>query len=324
VKEFVVYTLLRLVLFVGTLAIVAGIWDLVADGYTDTTIRAAVRAGILHRIRHGTYVDAAVWSTLDNAARHALLARAAYASARTGSVISHASALPFHEAPTWGFDLTEAHLTRDDHKAGRRESGVQQHRGVVLAEDVVDLHGLRVMSATRTSLELTTLGSPEAALVAICFLLHNELTTMDALLARLEQSITMWPDTLSTRRILGLADARIESPLEARFVHLCWLTGLPMPTPQVEIRDRGGRLIGRVDFAWPELGVFAELDGKEKYVKYLRPGESIADAVAREKAREDRIREVTGWRCVRLTWADLASPERTAARVRAVLAGLAA
>ena len=32
VKEFVVYTLLRLVLFVGTLAIVAGIWDLVADG----------------------------------------------------------------------------------------------------------------------------------------------------------------------------------------------------------------------------------------------------------------------------------------------------
>ena len=298
--------------------------QLLADGYTDAGIRAAVRAGVIHRIRHGTYADAGVWRGLDKAARHALLARAAYGSARTGSVISHVSALPFHEAPVWGFDLTEAHLTREDHKAGRHEAGVQQHRGVLLPEDTVDVHGLRVMSATRTALELTTLDAPEAALVAICFLLHAGLTTLDALVARLEDSITMWPDTLSTRRILGLADPRIESPLEARFVHLCWLTGLPMPTPQAEVRDRNGRVVGRVDFAWPGLGVFAELDGKEKYVKYLLPGETAADAVAREKNREDRIREITGWRCIRLTWADLASPERTAARVRAVLAGLAA
>lgn len=298
--------------------------DLLAEGYTDTTIRAAVRAGVLHRIRHGTYADGDTWRKLDDAARHALLARAAYRSARTGSVISHVSALPFHEAPTWGFDLSDAHLTREDHKAGRHEAGVRQHRGVVLPDDVVDVHGLRVMSATRTALELTTLGSPEAALVAICFLLHTEQTTPAALLARLEQSITTWPDTLSTRRILGLADARVESPLEARFLHLCWLMGLPAPTPQVEIRDRDGRLIGRVDFAWPEHRVFAELDGKEKYLKYRRAGESIMDAVAREKSREDRIRELTGWRCIRVTWADLASPERTAARIRAVLAGLAA
>jgi len=298
--------------------------DLLAEGYADTTIRAAVRAGVLHRIRHGTYVDGRVWEGLDDAARHALLARAAYRSARTASVISHASALPFHEAPVWGFDLTEAHLTRDDHKAGRHESGVQQHRGLVLPEDVIDVHGLRVMSATRTALEVTTLDSPEAALVAICFLLHTEQTTPEALLARLEQSITTWPDTLSTRRILGLADARIESPLEARFLHLCWLTGLPAATPQVEIRDRDGRLIGRVDFAWPHLRAFAELDGTEKYLKYRRPGETVAEAVAREKSREDRIREITGWRCIRLTWADMASPARTAARIRAVLSGLAA
>lgn len=298
--------------------------DLLAEGYTDATIRAAARLGTLHRIRHGTYVDGEAWRNLGDASRHALLARAAYRSARTGSVISHSSALPFHGAPVWGFDLADAHLTREDHKPGRHEAGVQQHRGVVLSEDVVDVHGLRVMSPTRTALELTTLASPEAALVAICFLLHAEQTTPEALLARLEQSITTWPDTLSTRRILGLADPRIESPLEARFLHLCWLTRLPTPTPQVEIRDRDGRLVGRVDFAWPEHRVFAELDGKEKYLKYRRAGESIMDAVAREKSREDRIREITGWRCIRLTWADLASPERTAARIRAVLAGLAA
>ncbi|WGL52928.1 type IV toxin-antitoxin system AbiEi family antitoxin domain-containing protein [Nocardioides sp. BP30] len=298
--------------------------DLLADGYTDSTLRMAVKAGVLHRIRHGAYVDGHVWLSLDQAAKHALLARAALGSARTRSVISHVSALPFHEAPVWGFDLAEAHLTREDHKAGRHESGVQQHRGIVLPEDVMDVHGLRVMSATRTALELTTLDQPEAALVAICFLLHSGRTTADALLARLDQSITLWPDTLSTRRILRLADRRIESPAEARFVHLCWRTGVPLPEPQVEVRDHNGRFLGRVDFAWRQFGVFVEIDGREKYVKHLREGESAADAVVREKRREDRIRAATGWRCLRLTWADLATAERTAARIRAVLAGLAA
>jgi len=46
--------------------------------------------------------------------------------------------------------------------------------------------------------------------------------------------------------------------------------------------------------------------------------------VFREKKREDLIRAVTGWRCIRITWIDLEHPERTAARIRAVLAGLAA
>jgi hypothetical protein len=30
---------------------------------------------------------------------------------------------------------------------------------------------------------------------------------------------------------------------------------------------------------------------------------------------------LTGWRCIRITWADLLNPGRTAARIRAVLAG---
>ena len=30
----------------------------------------------------------------------------------------------------------------------------------------------------------------------------------------------------------------------------------------------------------------------------------------REKRREERVAELTGWRCIRITWADLAYPER--------------
>jgi len=235
---------------------------LLADGWSDRAIAAAVRAGVLHRLRHGTYVDAAAWRRLDASAQHAVLARAVLERAQTGSVISHSSALPFYGAPVWGFDLDEVHLTREDHKAGRREAGVRQHRGRLVEGDVVDIDGLKVASPTRTALELTTLGCTEAALVSICFLLHQGLTTVERMRDRLQTEMDRWPSTLSTRVALRLADPRIETPGEARSLHLFWAQRLPMPIPQYEVRGRSGELIGRVDFAWPELGVFLEFDGR--------------------------------------------------------------
>lgn len=43
------------------------------------------------------------------------------------------------------------------------------------------------------------------------------------------------------------------------------------------------------------------------------------DAVLREKQRESRIAELTGWRCIRITWADLERPDGTVARILALL-----
>ena len=39
----------------------------------------------------------------------------------------------------------------------------------------------------------------------------------------------------------------------------------------------------------------------------------------REKQREERICQLTGWVCIRITWADLERPERTAGRIRRIL-----
>jgi very-short-patch-repair endonuclease len=79
----------------------------------------------------------------------------------------------------------------------------------------------------------------------------------------------------------------------------------------------------RLDFAWPELKVWVEVDGRAKYGRWLRPGESPTDAVLREKLREDAIREATGWICIRVTWADLADPVRLERRLRRALRLLA-
>jgi hypothetical protein len=75
-----------------------------------------------------------------------------------------------------------------------------------------------------------------------------------------------------------------------------------------------------VDFAWPEYRLFCEFDGRIKYTGLRRPNETIEEAVLREKRREEAILELTGWRIIRLTWADLAQPAVTAARIRRLLA----
>jgi hypothetical protein len=62
-----------------------------------------------------------------------------------------------------------------------------------------------------------------------------------------------------------------------------------------------------------------EFDGKTKYLRNRRPGESIEETVLREKRREDEMREATGYRMIRFVWGDLFVPARTAARLRAQL-----
>ena len=49
-----------------------------------------------------------------------------------------------------------------------------------------------------------------------------------------------------------------------------------------------GTVSAFVDFYWKRCRHVGEFDGKMKYEKYLRPGETPADCVFREKRREDR------------------------------------
>ncbi len=76
---------------------------------------------------------------------------------------------------------------------------------------------------------------------------------------------------------------------------------------------------GRVafaDFGWRESGVLGEFDGKRKYQRDLREGEDPGEVVFREKQREDWLRRL-GWTVCRFVWADLFTPDETAARFRA-------
>lgn len=292
--------------------------EAVALGYHDHAIAMLVKAGDWVRVRRGAYVFGTEWAGMSERERYAVLCRAAVQQARTDVVLSHLSSANEYGCPMWECDLSRVHLTRVDERAGRAEAGVVQHRGVIAEGDVVTPDdGLAHMSATRTALELTTALDVEHALVEIDFLLHEGLTTIDELHQRYE-SMSRWPHTLTTDLVLRLADGRSESVGETRARFLCWTQHLPAPVPNYPIRNALGVEVARVDLAWPELGVFLEFDGRVKYESRRREDESVVDCVLREKQRESLICEITGWRCIRITWADLYRPAEVAARIRAL------
>lgn len=290
--------------------------DALADGLNDRAIAKKLASGDWHRVRQGAYIALVLWDELDDVDRHRVVALAVSRRAQCAHAWSHATALAQLGMPIWGQSLDDVHLTRFDGRAGRREAGVVQHKGQVVADDLTMREGRLVTSGTRTALDVASLCDVERGVVAVGSLLHAGETTLSLLHRRLE-GMDRRPETLKLRRVLQLADPRPESVAEHRLVYWCWRLGLPAPIPQYEVIADGRRY--RLDFAWPEHKVWMEFDGKNKYDHWLRPGESPADAVFREKRREDLIRETTGWICIRVTWADLANPRSLEQRLRRAL-----
>lgn len=292
--------------------------DLIRDGYTDRQIATSRRAGVLHRVRHGAYVDGDLWRSLSPADQHRVLARAVLRQSHKTTTLTHISAAIEHRAPVWDVPLDVVHTTRTDGKAGRREPDRRQHRSQLPPEQVVVVNGVPVTRADRTAVEVTTVATTEPALVMVNGLLQAKATDEESVAAMATEART-WPGSLTTNIVIRLMSPLMESAAESRFHYLCFHHSLPRPRPQVAILDEHGWPFATVDFAWVDLGVFLEIDGREKYFKYRRPGESLEDYLLREKQREEKICLLTGWICIRVTWADLADPHKLAARIRRIL-----
>ena len=80
--------------------------------------------------------------------------------------------------------------------------------------------------------------------------------------------------------------------------------------------DRDG-FIGYTDFAWPEYGVVAEADGRNKYLdESLRSGRTLEEVIMDEKIREDRLRDLPR-KFTRWGWKVANDPAALASKLRA-------
>lgn len=280
-------------------------------GVDDRSLGRSVRRGELVRVRHGAYAFADDCNGLDDVGRHALLGRAALRTLGDRVAASHHTACALLGMSLWDVPLDVAHVTRLDDGSGRAERDIRHHEGLLTADDVRVMGGFTVTRPARAALESAMLSGVERGLVTVNSGLHAGLFD-EAELRTQHRLMQPWPGSQHLQLVTRLANGRVESVGETRSVFLFWTQGLLMPELQYEVWD-DGRLIGIVDFAWPQHRLIVEFDGRAKYQKFLRPGEEPGDAVFREKRREDHIRRVTGWTVIRLVWADLAHPARTAA-----------
>lgn len=296
---------------------------LIAHGYDDNAIRRLRVAGEIVRLRQGAYVVSDVWDAAGPAEQHRLLSSAVIQQYGDDVALSHTSACLVQGGPDWGLDLSDAHITNLHGIGERNAARVRHHRGACRVGDITRSNGHWITSPPRTALDTASISERDPAVCVLDWFVCQGLATREEYNI-VFASMKDWPDTLSLHRKLELSGGRSESVGETRTSLLCRDQRLPAPVQQFEIFYPSGLLAGRVDFAWPDHKLMLEFDGRTKYLHHRRPGESIQDAVLREKAREDLLRELSGWMMIRLIWADLDHPVHTAHRIRQAMARAAA
>jgi hypothetical protein len=294
--------------------------EMLAEGWSSAELDRMARSGEVQRIRRGAY-DWAPARSPDRRDLHRRLIAATVRQTSVDAVISHMSAAVLHQLPIWNNQLGKVHLTRDQSGGGKVRRYVHLHVAPLADIDVCEMDGLRVTTLARTVLDLLRTLNMERSVPIGDAALRLGLTLEE--LAEVAGRCIGWPGTPQARRAMSFLDARSESAGESYSRVILDRTGIPTPIPQYEVW-RHGALVGRADFCWEEFRTLGEFDGKQKYGRLLKPGQTAADAVFEEKRREDSLRDL-GWQIVRWIWEDLYHPEELRHRLeRAFERGLRA
>jgi hypothetical protein len=272
--------------------------DAVRGGASRGLIQSRVRTGRWETLFPGVYRLAGAPESWLQTLRAACLAVGLAAAA------SHRSAGAVSRLIGFGKGPVEISVPR-----GRRVRlrGVIVHEVVSLPSvDVTVVDAIPVTTATRTLIDLAAVVPADLFEEALDDALRRRLTTVPHLQRRINQLGTRGRPGLAVFRRLIAARAEtgiiLESPLETRFLRLLRRVGLPMPACQFEIRDRG-RLVARVDFAYPEIRLAVEVDGYRWH--------SGRASWERDLARRNALTSL-GWRVIHVTYGDIRDrPERT-------------
>lgn len=287
-------------------------------GYRDRDLAAARRAGVITRVRHGAYVPSTEWDLRDDIGQHRLRGQAVCLTHPGRVALSHTSGAAEHGLRFWKPDLDLVHVTRLDKTSGRHQAGVAYHEDSWPPEDVYAKDELLVLGPATCALAAASLTSVASGMVILDSALDLDLADEPSLWAAYAQRYRS-PKSCRLQITLRLARPGAQSVGETLSRHLMWTQHLPQPVLQFAVYDDSGRLVGITDFAWPDLGLLGEFDGRIKYGRLCPHGESASDAVVREKDRENRLREATCWPMIRYVWADLFAPQTTASRTRRMM-----
>ena len=265
------------------------------SGMASAAISRRRASGALERLEPRVYRIPGAPPTREQRLMQALL------GAGPGAALSHGTAARLHELDGFAdYEQVELTIAR-----GRRYRRVRAHETSDLPRnEVTTIRGLVVTRPIRTLKDIATVFPSGVVEQAYESAMRRGLVVDRAVRASLragDPGVKVLRSVLDRRA--GLPPT--ESVLETRFAQLVRRARLPRPARQVRVGPH------RVDFAWPELRVAVELDGRHH---------DGHDARRRDIRRQNAIAVETGWRLLRYTWEDVVEqPDTVVASIRAAL-----
>ena len=291
----------------------------VAGGSRTSTERAAIsrdaRRGLLQRLCPGGYVEREAFAGLTPEQQHVVRVRALGAVSEQPLIVSHWSAAVLLGLPVLRSRLAAVHTTirEDDH---RRREGRAMHSFAIDDAELLPHGELLVITLGRTVVDIAGAAPIEEGVIAI-----------DAALRRgvprevLEAAAELAGPRRASRRIadaVAFGHPGAESAAESRLRVSLMRSGFEVPELQHRVRLRDGSEAS-VDALLRRAGVGIEVDGDQKYTDAEMAPDGAAQAVLKEKRREDEVR--LGLRAlVRPGWVQTGS----AAAMRTLLARVGA
>ncbi len=270
--------------------------NLRAMGLSPSDIETRIRRGTLERLRRGVY---ALPDILPPEAQHRRLIDASQMAVADTNVVSHISAGVLHNLPVPRKHLDVVTMTRVTPGHGELSDRMRVRHTPLADDEVTILNGTRVTTLARTVFDLARSLPFEWGVMA-CDAGYRQ--GLDA--PHLQSTTRRHPRLRGApraRRVAEFGDMRSESAAESLSRVQMLRVGLPVPVLQYELFDSNGVFVARTDFAWPELRLVGEVDGKGKYGSLLKPGQEPIDAIMAEKRREELIRQLGFW-VVRWDW----------------------
>jgi very-short-patch-repair endonuclease len=250
----------------------------------------AVAAGVITRHELATRYEAIyrnVYLPRGQQVTPALRAQAAWLWSRRRATVVGVSAAAMH-----GTKWIDSRLPAELNQASQRKTrNIVLHNDTLSSNEITVVRGMPVTTAARTAFDLGRRFGRTLAVIRVDALLQAtalQLSDIDAVIDRHRGARGI----VQLREVVGLADAGAESPQETRTRLVLTDAGLRPRRTQINVFNRFGDHIHRIDMGWPEWKVGVEYDGEQHW----------KDPATRAKDIDQQAElEALSWRLIRVS-----------------------